>query len=522
MDQINKDMDFEDDFDDDLEEWTEQKFLTFPLENEIYALSVDVVTEIIGIQEITEVPELPEYVRGIINLRGQIVPVIDLRLKFEKVSKAYDDKTCIIVIEERDISLGLIVDAVAEVVDIPDAQVVDYPQTEDANQFISAIVTAIVGLFGIFSMYSIQNNSEDMYYDNLEPAAKLSDVQVELQNIRANQILALYERNPATVSTRIAAIDEAVAKDDQLLSEYEATIADEENQALFDDLTEQLSSYRQVRNDNLALIEAGNYDQTLAVLGEVTAALEAADDSLQALIDYNDAYAQTLLSDNGDYFRTMTILMIVISIIGIALAVGLGLKLANSIATPLKSMVHAAEQIAEGDLDVTVRVDANDEVGDLGKAFEKMSQNLNEVLGNIDSAAVQVTVGAKQVADSSMALSQGATEQASSVEELSSAIEQIATQTVANAQNAETANHLAEQTRSNAVEGNSKMQMNSATSEESAAASEELSGQADLMREQVSQFKLKGGRGGSLRSSSRSHEDKGTDIYLNDLDFGKY
>ncbi|MDI3537864.1 MAG: methyl-accepting chemotaxis protein, partial [Eubacteriaceae bacterium] len=224
-------------------------------------------------------PELPEYVRGIINLRGQIVPVIDLRLKFEKVSKAYDDKTCIIVIEERDISLGLIVDAVAEVVDIPDAQVVDYPQTEDANQFISAIVTAIVGLFGIFSMYSIQNNSEDMYYDNLEPAAKLSDVQVELQNIRANQILALYERNPATVSTRIAAIDEAVAKDDQLLSEYEATIADEENQALFDDLTEQLSSYRQVRNDNLALIEAGNYDQALAVLGEVTAVREAADDS---------------------------------------------------------------------------------------------------------------------------------------------------------------------------------------------------------------------------------------------------
>jgi chemotaxis signal transduction protein len=279
MDQINKDMDFEDDFDDDLEEWTEQKFLTFPLENEIYALSVDVVTEIIGIQEITEVPELPEYVRGIINLRGQIVPVIDLRLKFEKVSKAYDDKTCIIVIEERDISLGLIVDAVAEVVDIPDAQMVDYPQTEDANQFISAIVTAIVGLFGIFSMYSIQNNSEDMYYDNLEPAAKLSDVQVELQNIRANQILALYERNPATVSTRIAAIDEAVAKDDQLLSEYEATIADEENQALFDDLTEQLSSYRQVRNDNLALIEAGNYDQALAVLGEVTAVREAADDS---------------------------------------------------------------------------------------------------------------------------------------------------------------------------------------------------------------------------------------------------
>ncbi|MDK2935827.1 MAG: methyl-accepting chemotaxis protein [Eubacteriaceae bacterium] len=527
---------------------------------------------------------------------------------------------------------------------------------------ILAIVTAIVGLFGIFSMYTIQKNSEGMYHDHLVPAAKLSDIQVELQNIRANQILALYERNSGTVSTRIAAIDEAVAKDEQLLSEYEATIDEEDNQALFDDLTEKLSAYRQVRDENLDLIMAGNYDQALALLSQVTAAREATDDSLQALIDYNDEYAEALLADNSTYFRNMTILMIVISIIGIALAVGLGLKLANSIANPLKSMVSAAKQIAEGDLDVTVKVEANDEVGDLGKAFEKMSQNLNEVLGNIDSAAVQVTVGAKQVADSSMALSQGATEQASSVEELSSAIEQIAAQTKANAQNADTANQLAEQTRSNAVEGNNKMQlmlksmeeinvssaniskiikvideiafqtnilalnaaveaararqhgkgfavvaeevrnlaarsadaakettaliegsikkvehgtqiatktaddlnriveditqvtdivgeiasasneqsigitqintgisqvsdvvqMNSATSEESAAASEELSGQADLMREQVSQFKLKGGRGGSLRSSSRSHEDKGTDIYLNDLDFGKY
>ncbi|MDK2935826.1 MAG: purine-binding chemotaxis protein CheW [Eubacteriaceae bacterium] len=139
MDQINSDLEYEDDIEDDLEEWVEQKFLTFPLENEIYALTVDVVTEIIGIQEITEVPELPEYVKGIINLRGQIVPVIDLRLKFEKMSKAYDEKTCIIVIEEADISLGLIVDAVAEVVDIPDTLMVDYPHVEDANQFITGI-----------------------------------------------------------------------------------------------------------------------------------------------------------------------------------------------------------------------------------------------------------------------------------------------------------------------------------------------------------------------------------------------
>ncbi|WKY47875.1 methyl-accepting chemotaxis protein [Eubacteriaceae bacterium ES3] len=320
-----------------------------------------------------------------------------------------------------------------------------------------AVVTALVGAFGIFSMYSIQNNSENMYYDNLVPAEKLSDIQVELQNIRANQILAQYEENPATLSTRLDAIDESVAKDDELLTDYEATIADDENQALYDDLTEKLADYREVRNESLALIEEGKYAESAAILGEVTAAREATDESLQALIDYNDQQAQDLLSDNADYFRNMTILMILLSVIGIGLAIWLGLSLANSIAQPLRSMVQAAEKIAEGDLDVDIRVESKDEVGELAKAFEKMSANLNEVLGNIDSAAIQVTIGAKQVADSSMALSQGATEQASSVEELSASIEEIAGQTRSNANNADSANNLAEQTRQNAIEGNAKM-----------------------------------------------------------------
>ncbi|WKY47874.1 chemotaxis protein CheW [Eubacteriaceae bacterium ES3] len=161
MDQIQSELDFEDEFDDELEEWDEQKFLTFPLGQEVYALSVDVVTEIIGVQEITEVPELPEYVRGIINLRGQIIPVIDLRLKFNKSPVEYDEKTCIIVMEEADIALGLIVDAVAEVVDIPDSLIVDYPETEDNNQFIS-------GIGNVGNQVKLIVDSQKLIYDSFE------------------------------------------------------------------------------------------------------------------------------------------------------------------------------------------------------------------------------------------------------------------------------------------------------------------------------------------------------------------
>lgn len=100
------------------------KFLTFTLGNESYGIEIRYVTEIIGIQPVTEVPELPEYIKGIINLRGKIIPVMDVRLRFKKPFREYNDRTCVIVIDIRDISVGLIVDSVSEVLDIPDEDIV--------------------------------------------------------------------------------------------------------------------------------------------------------------------------------------------------------------------------------------------------------------------------------------------------------------------------------------------------------------------------------------------------------------
>ena len=75
------------------------KYLTFNLDNEAYGLEITYITEIIGIQKITEVPELPEYVKGIMSLRGQIIPVVDVRLRFGKPDRTYDERTCVIVVE---------------------------------------------------------------------------------------------------------------------------------------------------------------------------------------------------------------------------------------------------------------------------------------------------------------------------------------------------------------------------------------------------------------------------------------
>ncbi len=117
------------------------RYLTFILGNETYGLEIKYVTEIIGIQAITELPELSEYVKGIINLRGKIIPVMDVRLRFKKESREYNDRTCIVVINISDTSVGLIVDSVSEVLSIDDQNIVEPPKMNKAfqNKFIKNI-----------------------------------------------------------------------------------------------------------------------------------------------------------------------------------------------------------------------------------------------------------------------------------------------------------------------------------------------------------------------------------------------
>lgn len=125
-----------------LEEDTQHgRFLTFTLEDEVYGIEIKYVTEIIGIQSITKVPEVPEYVKGIINLRGKIIPVIDVRLKFGKEPMVYDDRTCIVVIDIVQVSVGLIVDNVDEVLTISDQDIAAPPpnKTGFENRYIKGI-----------------------------------------------------------------------------------------------------------------------------------------------------------------------------------------------------------------------------------------------------------------------------------------------------------------------------------------------------------------------------------------------
>jgi purine-binding chemotaxis protein CheW len=109
----------------------EGKYLTFSLAGEEYGIGILKIREIIGMMPITSVPETPHYVKGVINLRGKVIPVVDLRLRFGMAATDYTERTCIIVVEMRGdgrlVSIGAVVDAVSEVLNIKGEDIADTP-----------------------------------------------------------------------------------------------------------------------------------------------------------------------------------------------------------------------------------------------------------------------------------------------------------------------------------------------------------------------------------------------------------
>lgn len=111
----------------------EDTYLTFRIDEEEYALPVSHVTEIIRLQRISQVPDMPDSFRGVLNLRGKVIPVMDVRSRFKLPVRDYDDRTVVVVLEVGPSAVGLVVDAVSEVVELPPSCIDPAPPTSGRN-----------------------------------------------------------------------------------------------------------------------------------------------------------------------------------------------------------------------------------------------------------------------------------------------------------------------------------------------------------------------------------------------------
>lgn len=121
-------------YDDEEDEDTQANmYLSFRIGKEMYAIGIEHIVEIVEMQKITEVPDLPEYVKGVINLRGNVIPVLDVRIRFKLQPREYDDRTCNIIINLNNTKIGLIVDTVQEALTIMPENISPPPNFKTAS-----------------------------------------------------------------------------------------------------------------------------------------------------------------------------------------------------------------------------------------------------------------------------------------------------------------------------------------------------------------------------------------------------
>ncbi len=128
-------------YDEDEEDTQKDRYFTFRVGKEEYGIDISCVIEVIGMQNITEVPDMPDFVKGVINLRGQVIPITDVRVRFKMTQREYDERTCIVVVDIKDTAIGLVVDLVSDVLKIPEDRVDPAPNISNkpGNRFIKGL-----------------------------------------------------------------------------------------------------------------------------------------------------------------------------------------------------------------------------------------------------------------------------------------------------------------------------------------------------------------------------------------------
>ncbi len=320
-----------------------------------------------------------------------------------------------------------------------------------------SLFTGAMGVYGILNMRNVDEKYTDLYMDYGVSLANLGSVGIQfnwiekslrdmlrIEDLDAKQVM--YEE----IETRSKAMSSDMAS-------FQATLRKQEDKEVFEKLQNKLMQYKGVRDQVIELAMTNQNERGLQALPQLDQMASEAEELFNQLFEVRRKNGGIESDELSEQTGTSTMTMIAVIIVAMGAAILFGLYISRMISNPVRKLVHGANQIADGNLDVEIDVDTRDEIGKLAEAFRRMSDNLNEIMSNVQRAAEQVAAGSKQISISSVSLSQAATEQASSIEQLSASIEEIASQTRQNAENSNEANQLAEAAKQNAIHGNNRM-----------------------------------------------------------------
>ena len=323
---------------------------------------------------------------------------------------------------------------------------------------IVAIIAGTIGIVGIINLNTVNSANATVYSKITVPLGQLITIVDASQGIsgRVDEILLSDTVEEMQVfEDEIAGLNEEYAT---AMDSFSETILTEEGQKLVKDTKESKIAFDEAVAEVIASAKNGEMDKARELMETKARPLQdSMDQNIQRMVEIKIAAATTSEQENSTRAASASLTMIIMMIIGIVASIVLGVVISNVIKRPLNKLVNSANELADGNLDISIDIYTKEETGALANAFRQMTDKINDVMSNINSASEQVAVGSEQVSQSSMSLSQGATEQASSIEELSASIEEIASQTRLNATNSDKAKEMSTSAQMYAKKGNEHM-----------------------------------------------------------------
>ncbi|NTV14026.1 MAG: HAMP domain-containing protein [Desulfobulbaceae bacterium] len=386
-----------------------------------------------------------------------------------------------------------------------------------------ALVTVTIGLFAVVKLHELNTNSTMMYENRAVPLGHLIDMSTSFQRLRVNILYYMSAGTPAERAQYLERIAKIKADLDTVDNNYAKTFSDETDKQLFADYEAKQQAYFALLDRLKPLVESGKTEEarafakaemapTAGALGEII--------TKNQTMQVEDAKAQA--DANAASAGAANRLMYVIMVLSGLLAVGLGFFIANQITLPMLESIKFAEEIAKGIFTSRLKLNRQDEIGQLtgsldhmaeslarqvevartiaggdltckielsspqdtlGQALQTMQQGLAVTITQTKLAGNEIANGSLQIADSSQSLAQGASEQASSLEEISSAMTQMSSQTKMTADNAHKAQELSNSASAAAEEGNRQMQEMVAAMEEIRVASQSVANVIKVIEE---------------------------------------
>ncbi|NVN93142.1 MAG: MCP four helix bundle domain-containing protein [Desulfuromonadales bacterium] len=318
-----------------------------------------------------------------------------------------------------------------------------------------ALIAGVIGGVGIWKIKQIDTADTLLYEKITVPTAQLLTIATSFQRIRVNVLYVIRSSSRAEKEKLIQAIKGFQENIDKETGLFEKTILTEEGRKLFADFNKERANYYALMDRLMQFALADNAKEVQAMLDSGQFAKIAAEfgGTIDKLVEAKLNQAKLTSETNGATSANASRVMAVLAVIGVFLAVGMGVLISRTITRPINEAVAVANSLANGDLTVSVVARTNDETGQMMRSIANMVEKLKQVVGDVMGAANNVATGSQELSATAQQLSQGATEQAASAEEISSSMEEMASSIRQNTDNSLQTEKIAVKSSTDAKEG---------------------------------------------------------------------